>query len=333
MRNILLLGAGFSKNWGGPLAKEVFTQLIADSEIRADKDMGKLLWANRDNFEDALAELQIAYKKDPKTNAAAHDLLLRGIARMFERMNALFARQQFYLLNEHGHLDGATRPEMFMRRFAEIYTLNQDLLVEYHYMDNPQFLIGDFNGSSLPGLAPSGQPRLQNKPFSSRGWVPSGPVVPAQNSQPYYKLHGSVNWTGNGMMIMGTGKADAIAGNELLKTYQEVFANSLKQPGTRLTIIGYGFRDDHINEFLRTAIVGHGLKYYLIDPAGAGLASGIRNYSKGVGDDAPMWKKNRIPLEDWFEEGLYSASIIPFRRLLIEESLDREVLNDFLAGK
>jgi hypothetical protein len=46
----------------------------------------------------------------------------------------------------------------------------------------------------------------------------------------------------------------------------------------------------------------------------------VTPYSRGIGDDAPMWKKNRIPIEDWFEEGLYGASIIPFRRLLIEES-------------
>ena len=35
MANVLLLGAGFSKNWGAPLAAEVFHSLIADREVRA----------------------------------------------------------------------------------------------------------------------------------------------------------------------------------------------------------------------------------------------------------------------------------------------------------
>ena len=37
--------------------------------------------------------------------------------------------------------------------------------------------------------------------------------------------------------------------------------------------------------------------------------------------------------EEWFQKGLYSASIIPFRRLLIEESVDIGVLADFLEGR
>jgi hypothetical protein len=33
MTFILLTGAGFSYNWGGPLASEVFSQLLADKDI------------------------------------------------------------------------------------------------------------------------------------------------------------------------------------------------------------------------------------------------------------------------------------------------------------
>jgi hypothetical protein len=159
--------------------------------------------------------------------------------------------------------------------------------------------------------------------------IPSG-------AQPYYKLHGSTNWMtdiGQGMMILGTGKLKAIQENSLLTSYQEIFVKALECPDTRLTIIGYGFRDDHINDALKNAVNRHGLRFYLIDPAGADLAYRQRNDVRPDGDNTPMWHKERSELEDWFERGLHSASIIPFRRLLIEESLDRYVLEDFLTGK
>jgi hypothetical protein len=51
---ILLLGAGFSKNWNGPLATEVTSHLMA--RLRDDTNVCDLL--NSMNFEDALLKLQ-----------------------------------------------------------------------------------------------------------------------------------------------------------------------------------------------------------------------------------------------------------------------------------
>ena len=95
MRNILLLGAGFSKNWGGPLAKEFFEELIADPEIRGGADIKKLLWMYPGNFEEALAELQTAHAKDPKSNAEPLRKLEAAISRLFGLMNDLFAHKPF----------------------------------------------------------------------------------------------------------------------------------------------------------------------------------------------------------------------------------------------
>ncbi len=44
MAHILLLGAGFSRNWGGLLATEVFDYLIGLPEIKGDAYLTKLLW-------------------------------------------------------------------------------------------------------------------------------------------------------------------------------------------------------------------------------------------------------------------------------------------------
>ena len=54
---ILLLGAGFSKNWNGPLATEVTAHLI--SLLQGDAYLCDLL--HRTNFEDALSQLQTEF--------------------------------------------------------------------------------------------------------------------------------------------------------------------------------------------------------------------------------------------------------------------------------
>lgn len=59
MKHVLLLGAGFSHNWGGWLASEAFDYLIGCDPV--DTDIKDLLWNHRDEdgFEGALDELQL----------------------------------------------------------------------------------------------------------------------------------------------------------------------------------------------------------------------------------------------------------------------------------
>ena len=63
MTRILLTGAGFSYNWGGMLASEVFSYVIGCDEI--DDELRRLLWRDR-NFEDVLAALQRATDDEGK---------------------------------------------------------------------------------------------------------------------------------------------------------------------------------------------------------------------------------------------------------------------------
>ncbi len=61
VRHVLLLGAGFSRNWGGWLASEAFEYLLGRSEL--DEALRQLLWKHRraEGFEGALGELQEQY--------------------------------------------------------------------------------------------------------------------------------------------------------------------------------------------------------------------------------------------------------------------------------
>ena len=121
------------------------------------------------------------------------------------------------------------------------------------------------------------------------------------------------------MMIMGTGKADAIQNNALLAAYHKEFAKSLQTPNTRLTIIGYGFLDDHINEAIEVAVKNHGLKFFVVDIRGIAIATEARPGDKNF--------------EEWFKQGLWSISKLDIRYLLRDDSMDRQRLRDFLAGK
>jgi hypothetical protein len=62
---VLLTGAGFSKNWGGRLAREVTNDLM--SRLQDNQHLLQLL--NRANFEDVLAHVQGEYIQSRMTQA------------------------------------------------------------------------------------------------------------------------------------------------------------------------------------------------------------------------------------------------------------------------
>lgn len=333
MGSVLLLGAGFSKNWGAPVASEFLGQLLADHEIQQNFPMRNLLWDKQNNFEEALNLLQQNYQRDRDANREQLQLFFRAMLRIFDRMTTIFHRQQLDLQQDTFYEDRSRRVVEFLAQFDAIFTLNQDLLLEIHYFDHAHNMTTNrrWSGSNMPGMA-SKETVQQNRPWSGRTWIPDGDVQVKSNTQPYFKLHGSRNWrsadNSEDIIIMGGGKDAAIRQFPVLQRYQDYFAEYITPPSTRVVVIGYGFGDDHINKVLRTGVEDNGLKMYVIDPLGAGLA-----YERN-----PIHKNQIIgprftELETWFQKGLYSASTIPFRQLLIGESVDREVLLNFMSGK
>ena len=86
----LLLGAGFSRNWGGWLANEVMGELLG--RLVHDRETYSLLRKTR-NFEDALSQMQA----DARTHYVARDPRLarmeQAILATFGEMNQVFARK------------------------------------------------------------------------------------------------------------------------------------------------------------------------------------------------------------------------------------------------
>src|SRR4051794_38820554 len=122
MPHYLLTGAGFSRNWGGWLASEVFEYLLGAG---LDRSITKLLWETKEKgkgFEDVLSILQRNAVNDPFPEAqVALESLTNAIALMFHQMGAGYSRVQFEFTN-----DSAMTLFTFLQRFDKIYTLNQD---------------------------------------------------------------------------------------------------------------------------------------------------------------------------------------------------------------
>jgi SIR2-like domain len=274
---LILLGAGFSRNWGGWLASEAFEYLLGCREVVRDAHLRDLLWKHHlaGGFEDVLEELQIAYARDPQGNEKALFAFQAATSRMFDDMNRAFIdRTEWEFQNDQSHM-----VRTFLMKFEGIFSLNQDVLLERHYC-NDNILLGStgrWSGAQLPGLkrTPSPEP-LNSNCWARSTWV-SKPALEFKvdsGFQPIFKLHGSSNWKnaeGKPLLVMGGAKVGEIGRNPILSWYSQLFEQYLMAPNARLMVIGYGFRDPHINAAIGRA-VDRGLRMFVIAPEGPEIA-------------------------------------------------------------
>jgi len=127
----------------------------------------------------------------------------------------------------------------------------------------------------MPGMEPITEP-LGTEIKDVKEWRemsdPSKFAV-EMGSQPYFKLHGSSNWiersSGRPMLVIGGKKAATIGRHKILKWNNAQFEAYLSKPDTRLMIIGYSFRDEHINVTIRDAVEKNKtIRLFIIDPLG-----------------------------------------------------------------
>lgn len=312
MAYYLLIGAGFSRNWGGWLATEAFEYLLGCPEVVRDQTLSQLLWRHQSQggFESALAELQFAYSRDPHANEAALMGLQAAITQMFDDMNKALMEINRWEFQQHLERQVST----FLTRFDAIFSLNQDVLLEHYYINENISLIGKkkWAGAQLPGMrrVPA-QEAMYSESWARSTWYPEKEDAfdVEHTCQPIFKLHGSSNWRhadGRHMLIMGGAKAREIGQTPILNWYAQVFSDYLSQQPSRLMAIGYGFRDDHINAAIGSA-VKQGLKLFIIAPEGAELARRINPTRDRAAIAAPT------PLEGMLEASLIGASRRPLR--------------------
>jgi len=274
MKHVLLIGAGFSRNWGGWLASEVNGHLPTSSRLRSDPHVVEVLrrTANSGGFEAALAELQDAYAKNPTPENLAHLKNLQdAVLTMFSDMEAGFAhKREWNFCN-----DLQFKIAKLLSPFDAIFSLNQDLLFERFYFGADLALHfprkwGDWERPGIRALADDNQGRPYD--IGKIRWTQSPPFQRNPSNQPYFKLHGSWNWwsaDGEQMLVMGGNKLATIQGNPLLRWYHQQFQAYLSEQDSRLMVIGYGFADQHINDTIaRAATVNPTLSLFQVHPRG-----------------------------------------------------------------
>ena len=282
MNRILLLGAGFSRNWGGPLASEMFDSLVQQPQISTDEHLRQILWQHKDEggFETALAQVQ----QDFHNNAALPenkrwlDGFQAAIDQIFADMDRGFAaRPSWEFTNQRDQSLLGT-----LVKFDAIFSLNQDLLFERFYFNGSVMLESGrrWDGVIMPGVREQRDHSFPYDPGRSR-WTPvrESEFKVESRCQPYFKLHGSWRWAdgaGQQLMIMGASKALTITGHPILAWYQSEFERRLRGD-TRLLVIGYGFNDPHINEAILRATHDSTLKMFIVDPLGVDVANPDRN--------------------------------------------------------
>ena len=154
------------------------------------------------------------------------------------------------------------------------FTLNQDLFVERWIMDKTE----PDRGGQLRHLGIGGSPGMGRRALGIddvrripvSGDLP-GIVTSEEKNQhfAYVKLHGSTGWVdsiGQGAMVIGGGKERQIRSEPLLNWYFDLFRQVMLERPHRLLVIGYGFRDRHVNQVLAHAIRDPGLDIAALSP-------------------------------------------------------------------
>jgi len=280
MKTAILLGAGFSRNWGGWLAKDVFNRLIGMPAIQRHERLIKLLWQHNSGggYEDALAEVQRDYRLDPHRHGAELTALQEAVRQVFGDMNEGFAARLDWEFQQQREFLVRT----FLVGFEAIFSLNQDLLLEQKYLNDNVMLGSDgkWGGWQIPGMKLDVQ---SLEPLQARAtgiWRPDATMTTDARLQPLYKPHGSVNWhdaDNQALMIIGGDKAQQIQSHPILSAHAAAFEAHLMQPESRLMVIGYGFRDHHINRMIVRAVYESGLKFFVICTEGAKVARVFRS--------------------------------------------------------
>lgn len=286
--NILLTGAGFTKNFGGLLASEMWAEIFNHEKIQAQTRIKELMSDDFDYESIYYNIIEGSYTNDEKE--AIDDAVkfayeyIDSILRQFiinhpyplelsivNDLVSKFSETGSYSYIGTNNVTHYVFPETSIKSF--IFTLNQDLFFERLYPSHADAKL------SIPGIKNNSNwfTTHFNKPLNREDYcqlpeeeeLNRNADLLSDGNFFLIKLHGSYNWRsfdGSDIMVIGRGKYEQIQKEPLLKYYFEIFENVLSQNERRLLIIGYGFSDKHINRIISKAVKDKGLKIYIISP-------------------------------------------------------------------
>ena len=270
-KHVLLTGAGCTRNFGGFLANEMWAWIFNDSNIEKNHQLKGLVKTDFD-YESIYYKVidGIGFNDDEKK--ALKGAVYSAYKKLDDKIRSL-GTNQLVCINEFSK---------FIERFSGypastgrndtkgfFFTLNQDLFIE-RYCSPPNF-------KPITLYAP--QPKLsQDEVYDENIHSVNLPSIadieqinPLSSTKFFYvKLHGSWNWyssDGKKRMVIGRNKINQINTEPVLLRYFEIFKEVLSKGDVRLFVIGYGFRDEHINDTIADAIMNNNLKLYVLNPS------------------------------------------------------------------
>jgi hypothetical protein len=255
---ILLTGAGFTANFGGFLAREMWSKIFNNPEI--DK-AGKIKYALHEYFD---FEKMYSNVFDDRQQFPQDELEIykKVVADAFKAMND-------YLIESDEAKSVSTDRTAVANFLSEFLNKTDDKIGAYFTLNQDMFPEMKYNWHPLgPKVCDSIRPNMNIKLPTKEELEEYRANMPEVDIY-YVKLHGSVNWldAGDGeAMALGVNKPEAINKIPLLAWYFDLFREAISRNETKLLIIGYGFRDEHINKCLFDAINEYGLQLYVISP-------------------------------------------------------------------
>ena len=258
-----LIGAGFSKAFGGFLASEFAELLLCQPAFREQPFLRQELVRTGD-FEVVLhmvrggmPNLYAQVLRDLDQVFRKHEQSLGG-DNVSKRLSAIDGIESFLY---HTLIMALLRDPL-----SRAFTLNQDALLErssgFESPHGPLYFCiphGMHDGVEWPRetLEPD-QFWRADYANAGTGWHPDGEFRPgrarvAKEAGHFHvvKLHGSWTWrrANSGLPVLVVGQDKRIDLEEqFFSRMMSMFRGRVREPGNRLIVVGYSFRDEHINE-------------------------------------------------------------------------------------
>ncbi len=272
-QHILFTGAGFSHNFGTPLANELWALIFNHPEVQESEGVRSALLSNSD-FE-TVYHLIMEGQYSEEEKKAIESAVLDGYADIDTIIRAFSShREAPYKVNLNAIQKMINAFTGSRQEPGYIFTLNQDLFFERKYFGRERPVLPGIN-SNPKWFSSSFKETLHDEDqihgLPTAGAIESKPKVFLSNSKLFLlKLHGSCNWTSSirkRQMVIGRVKDAQIKEEPILSWYFDIFRTVLFQQDRRLLSIGYGFGDEHINAILSEGVLKYGLRIYVVSPS------------------------------------------------------------------
>lgn len=279
-KTVLITGAGFTKNFGGFLASEMWASIFNNPEVQKNEILrGRLI--NNYDYESVYESMmhQTCLPSMEEDREKGCKILTDAILVAYLKLDKIISEWKYrkdapYPVNHYG-LDA------FLNKFSGsketgkgfIFTLNQDLFFERKYINGQPFIYPEVK---YPYQLKD--PIKCDSPLANEMYVTiSSKEISTEEREKelktgnsfYIKLHGSFNWRSSDqqqLIITGQSKINKIKTIGLLSWYWDILRTVLNQGNVKVLIVGYGFREEHLNKIMEQAVFEKNLRIYIISP-------------------------------------------------------------------